>query len=100
MIPGPKLTLGGAEYTVPPLPFIALKKHKAFLGRAMRGEIDPQSALEDFETMADCVYQALKRNHPDLTQESLDAALDMRNIAEAFQTVMQAVGFKEKPAGE
>lgn len=100
MIPGPKLTLGGTEYTVPPLPFIALKTHKAFLGRAMRGEVDPQTALDDFETMAECVYLALKRNHPELTQASLDEVLDMRNIAEAFQAVMQSVGFREKPAGE
>jgi hypothetical protein len=101
MIPGPKLILGETEYMVPPLPLGALKKHKDFLARAQRGDMDGNAMMEEgFEKMMDCVYLALKRNYPQLTEAELEQHLDMRNISDAFNKVMESAGFKEKPAGE
>jgi hypothetical protein len=101
MIPGPELVLGERTYTVPPLPFAGLKKHKAFLGRAARGELDAATMFEaEFENMFDVVYLALKRNYPDLTEQALEELVDQRNISEAFSKVMEAAGFRAKPAGE
>lgn len=101
MIPGPEVTLGTVTYTVPPLPWNALKRQKEFLSRAQRGEIDPARVFEgDFASMFDCVFSALKRNYPELTEDALGDVLDMRNVADAFGAVMRSAGFREKPAGE
>lgn len=101
MIPGTTVTIGERKYLCPPLNFAALKKHKPFLMRAMKGGIDPLSVSEDdFDVMFDLVYLALKRNYPDLTEDALAAGLDFANIQEAFPALMKTSGFEEKIEGE
>jgi hypothetical protein len=104
MIPGVKLVLGDTEYTVPPLPFNAIKKHKAFLDRAMQGKIDQATIADDLESMADVVYLALRRNYPELTAERLGEQLDLRNVQAAFVATIEAMTLglsvgETKPAG-
>jgi len=99
MIPGKEITLGAKKYTMPPIPFIALKKHKDLLGRLVGGEVDPQSMFKtDFEALFDCVYLTLKRNYPDLTEDALATDMDVVNIRGAIDAMMGVAGFPEKPA--
>ena len=96
MIPGTNITLGSKKYLIPPLNFTALRKHKPFLMRAMKGTIDPTAiGDDDFDVMLDLVYLALKRNYPALTEEELADQLDMSNIQVVMPALMKTSGFEE-----
>lgn len=95
MIPGTNIPIGTRTWLVPPLNFAALKKHRAFLIRAMRGEIDPANmGEEDFETMLDLVYLALKRNYPAVTEAEIAEALDLGNVGTVMPALMRTSGFE------
>jgi len=99
MIPGTNVTLGGQKYLIPPLNFAALKKHKPFLIRAMKGVVDPTTIDDqDFDVMFDLVYLALKRNYPALTEEVLGDQLDLGNIQIVMPALMKTSGFEEVEA--
>jgi hypothetical protein len=98
MIPGKEITLGEKKYTMPPIPFIALKKHKALLAMLIGGEIDPQAMFEKhFDGLFDCVYLTLRRNYPSLTEDELAADMDVANLQDAIAAMMATAGFREKP---
>ena len=99
MIPGTNIMIGDKKYLIPPLNFSALKKHKPFLLRAMKGLVDPAtSADEDFDVMFDLVYLALKRNYPALTEDALADQLDISNIQIVMPALMKTSGFEEAEA--
>lgn len=103
MIPGTNIKIGGKNYLVPPMNFAALKKHKPFIMRTMKGVADAsQMGDEDFEVMFDLVYMAVKRNYPEITEEELSQHLDMGNIQTAMVALMKVSGFEESEtkAGE
>ncbi len=101
IIAGNNVTLGATTYVMPPMPFAALKKHREFLKRAMNGDVLPEQFFDaDMDTMFDCIYLALKRNYPQLTEDQLAADLDQRNLPQAFQAMMASSGFQEKTSGE
>lgn len=101
MIPGKEITLGENKYTMPPIPFIALKKHKALIARLIGGDLDPQEMFEKhFDGLFDCVYLTLKRNYPQLTEETLAGDMDVVNIKDAIDAMMATGGFGEKGSGE
>lgn len=92
MIDGKKITLGGREFTVPPAPFVAMRKYKPVFS----GEQAP-----DFEMMGDIVYMALKRNYPELDQAEFEAqCLDVANMRAAFDAVMNTSGMEAREPGE
>jgi hypothetical protein len=99
MIPGKEITLGENKYVMPPIPFIALKKHKALLARLTSGDLDPQEMIEKhFDGIFDCVYLTLKRNYKDLTEAVLAEDLDVVNVKDAIMAMLSVAGFPEKPA--
>lgn len=99
MIPGKEVKLGDRTFTMPPIPFLALKKHKALLARMIQGDVDPVKLFEtDFDGLFDCVYLTLKRNYPALTEEELGALMDLANLKDAIGAMMGGAGFEEKSA--
>lgn len=95
MIAGQKVSLGGTEYTVPPLNIAALKKHSESFDKITRGEFT-QSQLQD--VMVDVIYLSLKRNYPDMTIEKVEDIIDLGNIQATFNAVMATSGFSQGEA--
>lgn len=96
MIPGTVVKLGEHKYLIPPLNFKALKKHKPFIMRVLKGVADPsQMGDEDFDVMFDLIYMATKRNYPELSEDAFAEDLDMANVQPAMLALMQVSGFQE-----
>ncbi len=94
MIAGTKIDIGGTEYLIPPINFKAIKKHRAFFSRALRGEINAtQAGIEDLEAMFDIVYLAIRRNYPDFSEDALAEALDFAQLPQVFEAVLRIAGF-------
>ncbi len=97
MIPGTTITLGPKKYLCPPLNFLALKKHSAFLARVLKGDIDPTKLDGDeINTIFDLVYLALKRNYPELAEAEVAEFLDVGNITVIMPVIMKTSGFEDK----
>lgn len=96
MIPGTNKKIGDKVFLIPPLNFAALQKHKVFLARAMRGEINPTDAnSDDLDVVFDLVYLALKRNYPTITPEDIAERLDFGNMTDVMGALMKTSGFEE-----
>ncbi len=93
MFPGVKITIEGADYTVPPLSLGQLRngvlkklqEHdellaagKVFEATAMRGEV---------------ILAALRRNYPNFAEDTLMGFLDMASIGPIWLAVLGASGF-------
>jgi len=93
MYAGTKITIGGAEYIVPPVSLgqlrngvlAKLQEHdqlladgKIFEATALRGEV---------------ILAALRRNYPDFAEDTLMDHLDMRSITPIWLAVLGASGF-------
>lgn len=99
-IKGIKLTLGGVDYTVPPIALGDLEQMQDRLA-GYQGGLDQASIA----TVIDAAHAALKRNYPQITRAEIGALVDVANMAEVFEAVMDVSGLKRKaseatPTGE
>lgn len=101
-IDGVPIKLSGVTYVVPPLNFKLLKRHKADIdaitaGAAAAGGLDTETA----DRMVAVVHAALSRNYPDITIETVEDGLDLRNSAPIIRALLGQSGFVEEiAAGE
>lgn len=97
MTPGIKLTLGGTEYTVPPLALGTIEDMEDQL-KDFRGGIDADSV----KTVIDATTAGLQRNYPDITRDEVRGMLDLGNMIDVMQALMDVSGIKRKEleAGE
>jgi hypothetical protein len=94
MIDGPKLTLGGREFVVPPANLKAIRAHMA----SRSADSSPQEKIDANVTF---ILTTLQRNYPDLTEDFLLDHLDTRNQLAVMAKIQEAAGFtKAEPAGE
>lgn len=88
MINGKAITLGGKEFTIPPVPFTTLRKFS---------EIFEGREKPSLPQMGEIIYSAVKRNYPDLTQNDFEENyLDISNMGETFVQVMATAGAESK----
>lgn len=96
LIEGTIVSIGGTDYTVPPLNFSRAKKVLPLL-LAMNASGD---ALDEAKLDAgtQLVHLALTRNYPELTIEQVEDMLDMRNFPLIVAAVMGASGIEKGEA--
>lgn len=112
MLDGATITLRGTEYVVPSLSFAEVRRFKAdgtldklpWNGAAILAALEPGGpGYERMDAAVTVVYAALKWNYPDITRETVDAALDLGNLETAMAAVLGASGLlrkKDSPSGE
>lgn len=92
LIEGVTVVLGGDDYIVPPLNIKGLRK----LGPKLKGlEGLGSSGIptdQEYDLIVEVVELALRRNYPDLSRETLEDIIDMRNMYEVLGAVMAASG--------
>jgi hypothetical protein len=90
MIDGPKLQLGGREFTVAPATIGAIK-------RQMIGYRDhPVGDPARFDVSMQFILETLKRNHPDVDMTFLEEHLDSRNMMAVMNVIQESSGFEPK----
>jgi hypothetical protein len=89
MIDGMKIRMGGVEYEVPPLNFNSLKK---LTGKLRDFKVDGIPTPEQMDVIIEVVFLAMRRNYPEMTQETLGDLIDMGNAFTIFQAVMGQSG--------
>lgn len=94
MVDGEKITLGGQEFVLPPLPLAKMPKIKAL----MSGSEDITDEFTD--GFVNAIFWSLQRNYGnDVTHEFVESAIDMTNWQAVQQAFMRANGFQAKPEG-
>ncbi|MFZ5658770.1 MAG: hypothetical protein ACOY5C_02810 [Pseudomonadota bacterium] len=99
MIDGIRITMGGQEYTVPPLNFKALRQYKAPI-EGLKGLNPMAMADADLTLMVEIVHAALVRNYPDLRVEDVEDLLDLANAPIVLPAVFAVSGFERAQPGE
>lgn len=85
--PGVVVLFASTALTVPPLNRTLLKKHASTLRDIQKIALEGAEAVdasELFDKQCDMVFDALKLNYPDLTQDGFDDLVDMHNMQAAF----------------
>lgn len=99
MIDGEQITLGGTEYTLPPLPLRPMAKVQPVMARTT--DIYAEEYIEAF-TFG--LWASLKLNYPDITREQVENNVYVTNALPLMQAFMRVNGFIAKaadaPAGE
>jgi hypothetical protein len=95
MIDGPKLSLGGRDFIVPPANLKAIRAHMTSRTNAAATAEDKINANVAF------ILTTLQRNYPELTEDFLLDHLDARNQLDVMAKIQEAAGFtKAEPSGE
>lgn len=92
IVDGEEITLGGATFTLPPLPLARLKH----LGVLLTGgdPSDPESGYTD--ALTDAVYYSLRRNYPDISRELVEDNIDLVNFQDVLQKFMKVNNLNAK----
>lgn len=98
MIDGVNLTIGGRDFTVPPLNLKALKK----LTPTIQSIVDAGDdlSLAQLDAIVDVVHTALARNYPDLSRDEVEELLDVVNMEPTIRAVLEASGLTKRAPGE
>jgi hypothetical protein len=92
MLPGVVIEMGGREWTIPPLTLGQLRRLTPELGK-----ITTHASMLDTEVIAamvKVVTAALRRNYPDLAEESVEEVLDLGNAGEVLNAVLVGSGLR------
>jgi hypothetical protein len=89
----------GKEWIVPPLSVRQFRDNLALLTEPV-GEVNPANAIDRMNKFVPVVGLALRRNYPEVTDEYLLDALDLRTFFEVLVAVQKASGLKVATPGE
>jgi hypothetical protein len=98
MIPGVSVTMGGQEWTVPPLTLGQLRRLMPLVKQLT--EIGAQMGESQIAAVVEIVTAALQRNYPDLTTDAVEEVLDLGNSAQVLHVVLIGSGLRERLPGE
>lgn len=93
LIDGVTITMGGAEYIVPPLTFRqlrALQKNIETLGK-----VESSISSDQMESICTLVYTALSRNYPKFKKSDLEDLLDLGNVGKIIGAIMGVSGLEK-----
>ena len=93
LLSGVKVTMGGREYTLPPLTLGSLKR----IGNKINtlSKIDSVPNEEQTDAIAQIVLASVNRNYPEITQDELLEMIDLGNLKEIFEAVLGLSGIKK-----
>jgi hypothetical protein len=95
---GRVVTLGGTDYTVPPLNVGALKALAPQLEAT--ANLTGMPTLTQWDDVLDVFLAAFRRNYPDMTREQLEELVDMGNFLTLSNVVFGGSGLlkgEERP---
>ncbi len=100
MIPGVPVTMGGQEWTIPPLTLGQLRRLMPKVRQL--SEIGAQMGESEIAVLVEIVTVALQRNYPDATLEIVENLLDLGNAASVLHAVLTGSGLDARvhSAGE
>jgi len=95
LLSGVKVTMGGREYTLPPLTLGSLKR----IGNKINtlSKIDSVPNEEQTDAIAQIVLASVNRNYPEITQDELLEMIDLGNLKEIFEAVLGVSGEAVSP---
>ncbi|MDP3650524.1 MAG: hypothetical protein Q8R67_02465 [Rhodoferax sp.] len=93
-IDGVDVLLGGVIYILPPCSLATLKRHTKGIDAMQRSSFDFSEASVD--TILNLVFEALRRNYPDITPEFVAEHLGLDMVMETFQAAMDVSGLMRK----
>jgi secreted Zn-dependent insulinase-like peptidase len=93
LLSGVKVSMGGRDYTLPPLTLGSLKR----IGNKINAlsNIDSVPNEEQTEAIASIVLASVNRNYPEITQDELLEMIDLGNLKEIFEAVLGVSGIKK-----
>jgi hypothetical protein len=91
---GVKVKLSGREFVIPPLSLRSLKSLGAKI--KMVAIIDGVPTDEQTDAIVDIIFEAMKRNYPDIAKDELLDLVDLSNLMEVFPAVLAMSGLKQK----
>ena len=95
MIPGIKIILAGAEYTVPP---INLRLYFELDEEISKLQNPEETTLKDYMRAAVVVLLAvMRRNYPDMTAEKLEEDIDFAALPVVVKAIFGQSGFESRP---
>lgn len=94
MIPGMAITMGGQEWTVPPLTLGQLRRLMPKVREL--SEINTQMSESQIGVLVEIVSAALQRNYPDITTDIVENLLDLGNAAPVLNAVLTGSGLKTR----
>jgi hypothetical protein len=100
MIPGVAVTMGGKEWTVPPLTLGQLRRLMPKVRQL--SDISAQMGETQIGVLVEIVSAALQRNYPEVTTEVVESLLDLGNAGSVLNAVLTGSGLRQPvlPSGE
>jgi hypothetical protein len=100
MIPGIAVSMGGREWTVPPLTLGQLRRLMPKVRQL--SDINAQMGETQIAVLVEIVTAALQRNYPDITTETVENLLDLGNSGPVLTAVLTGSGLRQPvlPPGE
>jgi hypothetical protein len=99
LIDGVVISMGGIDYTVPPLNLAGVKKVLASGDMAELQNVKGVPSADQIGVISRIAILALNRNYPDLTIEELEELLDLGNAMQIIRSVMGVSGFVARGEG-
>ena len=97
LVPGPTITLGAEDYTLPPLPLVKMEE----VGEFLRGT--DRISEEYIGRLADALLWSLLRNYPEMKRDDVLTNIDMANykdLLSSFMTVNKLQPVEGAASGE
>ena len=100
MIPGIMVSMGGQQWTVPPLTLGQLRRLMPKVQQLT--EIGSQMGEKQIGILVEIVAAALQRNYPDISVEIVENLLDLGNAGAVLNAVLTGSGLRprERSPGE
>jgi hypothetical protein len=92
VIPGVTITMGDADWVVPPLTLGQLRRLMPQLQQL--GDVGGAMAEPQIAVLVDIVAAALQRNYPQLTAGAVEELLDLGNAAPVLAAVLTGSGLQ------
>ena len=96
MIPGVTITMGGQEWTVPPL---TLGQLRLLMPKVRElSDVNTQMGESQIGILVEIVSVALQRNYPGITADTVESLLDLGNAAPVLSAVLTGSGLRPEDA--
>lgn len=94
MIPGVAISMGGREWTIPPLTLGQLRQLMPKVREL--SNTNTQIGEAQIGVLVEIVFAALQRNYPDMTLDRVEDLLDLGNAAPVLNAVLTGSGLRPR----
>ena len=99
-LPGVVVKMGTRDWVIPPLTLGQLRRLAPDLGRMTSLSAPATFDAETVAAIVRIVGTALRRNHPEVTDEALEEILDLGNVSDVLSAVLAGSGLRRATPGE